>query len=215
MNKRAKELLLVTKENKDFLMRVHSFSGEVTGSPLIAELKKLNFNPFRPEWCICIKIQFGGEKTFSIQPFKKGMKGLWYFSNLSEARKKMKFLINNIRAEKYVYREGNRSKEEILKHNQKVDALIKSTQFPMDDMIILGEGRSLGEKSLILIRSGHVFGHGFTQASQDTILKDPELFIQRRFSKHLGADQVAMRYIRELKNMRQKTDSWQGLSVGL
>ena len=215
MNKRARELLLVTRENKDFLMRVESFFGEVTGSPLIAEFKRLNFHPFRPEWCINIKLQFSGEKTFSIRPHKKGMKGLWYFDDLSGARKKMKFLLSQISTEKYVYREGLPSKEEILKHNQQVENLVKTAKFPLDDLIIFGEGRSLGEKSLILIRSGHVLGYGFTDASQESILKEPEHYLQRRFCKHLGADQVAMRYIRELKNMRQKTDIWQGLSVGL
>ncbi len=213
MNQRLKELLLVTRENKDFLMRADSFAGEVTGSPLIAEFKRLNFTPYRPEWCICIKFDDRGEKRFTIQPFKKGVKAFWYFEQLGDARRKMKSLLRDVETEKYIYRDGVKSKEEIIKHNQKIEALIKSAQFPLDDLIIIGEGRNLGEKSLILIRSGHVQGYGFTHAHRELILSSPETYIQRRFNKHLGVDQVAKRYIKELKNMRQKSDSWQGLAV--
>ena len=67
----------------------------------------------------------------------------------------------------------------------------------------MGEGRTMGEKSFVLVRGGHVYGFGYSLASEEEIEANPESFITRRFFHNLGVDLTTKRYIRELKNMRQ------------
>ena len=76
----------------------------------------------------------------------------------------------------------------------------------------MGEGRTIGEKSFVLVRRGHVLGYGYSEASEEEIELSPESFITRRFFQHLGVDLATKRYLRELKNMRQKTDGWRSLA---
>jgi len=213
LEKRARELLMVKPENREWLINTHSIETEMTGSPLIAEFKKLLKRSYRPHWTILVEQNTKGEKHLKIRPLKKGMDGLWYFKDLLSAKRKVKELYRELPKEKFAYREGGKSKEEIFRHNQKIDSLIKLAKFPTENLIILGEGRTLGEKSLILVRNGHVIGHGYSDQSEDTILQNPEAFVTHRYSKHLGVDIATKRYIRELKNMRQKSDGWRSLSM--
>ena len=125
MEKTARGLLIVKPENREILTRTVTIDAEVTGSALIAEFKKLRFHPFKPNWVILIKKSFLGEKNFTIRPYKRGIWGLWYFSNYSEAKKKLKELKLKTPTDKYAHREGGKSKEEILRHNQKIDLLSK------------------------------------------------------------------------------------------
>jgi hypothetical protein len=129
-----------------------------------------------------------------------------------DARKKLKELNKELKTETYLYREGGKSKEEILKNNQKVELLARGARFPSDNLIIMGEGRTFGERSFILVRAGHVLGYGYSDAPEVDILAGPEPFLTRRFFQHLGVDLTTKRYIRELKNMRQKSDGWRTLA---
>jgi DNA polymerase III subunit epsilon len=212
MEKTARGLLEIKDENRDLLIRTFTLEGEVTGSALIAEFKKLLFHPYTPHWVILTSPEKSGESVFRIRPFKKGLSGLWYFRDYFDARKKLRSLENELRTEKYLYREGEKSKEEIIRHNQKVEKLSKEARFPTDNLIITGEGRTIGEKSLILIRNNHVLGYGYSEASDEEILESPEKFLKRRFFQHLGVDLAARKYIRILKNLRQKTEGWRSLS---
>lgn len=214
MEKAARIALEVKHENRDLLIRTEVVEFEVTGSPLIAEFKKILFEPYRPHWIVVEQILANGEKAFKVRPYKKGMDGLWYFRDYLDARKKIRELENSLKGDKYIYREGPKSKEEILKHNQKVDLLARDARFPTENLIILGEGRTHGERSFILVRNGHVLGYGHTEASEEEILLSPETFITRRFFQHFGANLTAKRYLRELKNMRQKSDGWRSLAEG-
>lgn len=211
MEKTARELLMVKAEHRDLLIKTSVVEGEVTGSALIAEFKKLLFKPYWPHWVIYLQDQ-GPEKKFGIRPYKKGMSGLWYFRDYLDAIKKLKDLLHELKDQTFAYREGGKSKEEIVKHNQKVDILSKEARFPSDHLIILGEGRSLREKSLIVIRNNHVLGYGYTEATDEEIYATPEAFVTRRFFQHLGADLAARKYIRILKNLRQKTEGWRSLA---
>lgn len=211
MEKTARELLMVKAEHRNLLIKTAIVEGEVTGSALIAEFKKLLFQPYQPHWVIYLQDQ-GPEKKFKIRPYKKGVNGLWYFRDYLDAKKKLKELLHEMKDQTFAYREGGKSKEEIVKHNQKVDTLSKEARFPSDHLIILGEGRTMGEKSLIVIRNNHVLGYGHTDAKDEEIYANPEAFITRRYFQHLGADLAARKYIRILKNLRQKTEGWRSLA---
>lgn len=211
----ARLLLEIKHENRDLLRKTTLIEYELTGSLLIAEFRKLLFYPMHANWMIQVQQFDSGEKSFKLRPFKKGEPGLWYFKDYTEARRKLTHLTLNLKKTTYAYREGKPSKEEIIGHNQKVDFMVKRAQFPSENLLILGEGRTLGEKSLILIKDGHVLGYGYSENSVSELTMIPERFLVKRFFKHLGADLAAKSYIRVLKNMKNKTESWQALSPRL
>lgn len=213
MEKSARELLEVRAENRELLQKAETIEGEVTGSALIAEFKKLLFHPYQPHWMIVTQELSSGEKIFKIRPFKKGFPGLWYFKEYLDAKKKLNVLESGLKDQAFAYREGGKSKEEIMRHNRKFDLLSKEARFPTDHLIILGEGRTLGEKSLVLVRDNHVVGYGYTEAPDDEIYAHPEQYLTRRFFQHLGANLATRKYIRVLKNLRNKTESWRSLSL--
>jgi hypothetical protein len=212
MEKSARELLAARPENRDLLMRTETIEGEATGSALIAEFKKLLFHPYLPNWVILTQELESGEKQFRIKPYKKTMQGLWYFSEYLDAKSKLRYLDEKLKDHTFAYRDGGKSKEEILKHNQKVETLAKDGKFPTENLIILGEGRTIGEKSLVLVRGGHVLGYGFAEASDEEIFEHPEAYITRRFFHHLGVNLATMKYLRVLKNLRQKNEVWRSLA---
>lgn len=210
MEKTSRELLAVKAHNREFILKTHSLDYELTGSALIAEFKKLLLNPIKLHWVIVVE-EHKGEKHFKIKPFKKHLEGLWYFKNFSDAKKKVKELARELKDQTYAYREGAKSKEEILRHNQKVDLLCRNSCFPTEHLIILGEGRSLGEKSVIVIRDNHVTGYGHTKDSSEQIFDSPDRYLTCRFSRNISADLAAKRYLQVLKNLKQKTEGWRSL----
>lgn len=212
MEKSARELLKANPENKDLLTRTETIEGEPTGTALIAEFKKLLFHPYRPHWVIMTQELDSGEKQFRIRPYKKNLQGLWYFQDYLEAKSRLRQLDAKLKDQKFAYREGGKSKEEILRQNQKVEALAKEARFPSENLIILGEGRTIGEKSLVLVRGGHVLGYGYTDASEEDIYENPEGYITRRFFHHLGVDLATMKYLRILKNLKHKNEVWRSLA---
>ena len=212
MEKRAREMLEVKALNRDLLMRTETLECELTGSLLIAQFKKLLFQPYKPHWVISIFQQENGEKYFKVLPYKKTTPGLWYFKDYLDARAKLKELEKKLRGETFLHREGGQSKEETLKKNHKLELLAREARFPTENLLIMGEGSTLGERSFVLVRGGHVLGYGYSEATEDEILANPELHLTRRFFQHLGVDLVTKRYLRELKNMRQKTDGWRSLA---
>jgi len=212
MEKRARELLVVKADNRDLLIRTESIDGELTGSPLIAEFKKLLFHPYSPKWVIKLLTLESGEKFFKLFPYKRGDQGLWFFQEYPDAKIKLKELERNLKTDVYLYRDDGKSKEEILRMNQKIENLAKEARFPNENLIMMGEGRTMGEKSFVLVRGGQVMGYGYSEASEEEIAANPESFITRRFFQHLGVNLTTKRYIRELKNMRQKSDGWRSLA---
>lgn len=212
IQKSAYEHLVVKAENKELLEKTEVLDFESTGSALIAEFKKLLFEPYRPHWVILQQESQTGEKYFRIRPMKKNLTGLWYFRDYFDARKKLKSLEQELKGEVFAYRESGKTKEEIVRHNKKVEVLSKEARFPSDNLVIVGEGRTLGEKSVIVVRNNHVLGYGYTEASEEEIYQGPEKFIQRRFFQHLGVDLAARKYIRILKNLRTKTEGWRSLA---
>jgi DNA polymerase-3 subunit epsilon len=212
MEKRARELLEVKDLNRDLLIRTLVIDSESTGTPLIAEFKKLLSRPYGAHWIITCQCAEDGEKYFKILPYKRGAPALWFYRDFMDARSKLKELERGLKTDVYLYREGGKSKEEILKMNQKVDHLAREAKFPNENLIIMGEGRAIGEKSFVLVRGGHVLGYGYGNDSDEEIMAHPERYIERRFFQHLGVDLTTKRYLRELKHMRQKSDGWRSLA---
>jgi DNA polymerase-3 subunit epsilon len=212
MEKTARELLEIKQENHELLLKTSQIETEVTGSALIAEFRKLQHCPYRPHWVIVTADDEKGEKFFRIRPYRKGLQGLWYFRDYFDAKKKLQHLVQELRTERVLYREGGKTKEEIVRHNQKIEKLSREARFPKDHLVFVGEGRSLGERSVILVRNNHVLGYGYTMASEESIYAHPDSFITTRFAHHLGVDLAARKYIRILKNLRHKMEAWRSLA---
>lgn len=212
IEKKARELLEVKRENRDLLEKTEHLSFEETGMELIAEFRNLLFYPLRFHWVITSITHTSGEKDFILVPNKKNTDGHWFFSEKRDALSKLRFLKAKLKDEAFAYREGGKSKEEILKHNQKVEALIKDVSFPNPHILILGQGRTLGEKSLVLIRDHHVIGYGYSVESDEEINQNPDKYLTRKFFANAPVDLAAKRYIRVLKNVKNKNESWRSLS---
>jgi len=210
--KKAEELLLVERKNKENLERTIAVKYEITGSALIAEILDYLENPFLPRFVINSIRRESGELEFKIFPYKKGKRGHWYFKNYFGAQKKLKALNQKLIDKKFIYREGGKSKEEILEHNQKVQDLVKETELPASDILIWGEGRELEEHSLILIRKGRVLGFGHSKASLEEIVKKPDSFITALLPPDVGITLIAVEYLRVIKNLKFKTESWRTLA---
>ena len=169
-------------------------------------------HPYTPYWVISLVGHEDGEKFFKLAPYKRGAQGLWFFQDYVDAKGMIRDLEKKLKGDVFLYRDGDKSKEEILKTNLKAEQFAKEVRFPNENLIIMGEGRTMGEKSFVLVRGGHVYGFGYSLASEEEIEANPESFITRRFFHNLGVDLTTKRYIRELKNMRQKSDGWRSLA---
>lgn len=213
LEKRARELLEVRPENRELLMTTSHIPYRLTGSALIAEFEKLRTHPVSYHWMVTLESDLRGEQKFMLRPFRKEGNGVWYFGDKVSAMKKSREMNHKLIDRKYIFQDGGISKEEIVRANQKAQELSRMELFPTPHLIIIGEGRTLNERSFILVRNEHVMGYGFTEASEDYILKNPELYLTKTYNRNLGIDLAARRYIRVLKNLRQKTERWQGLSA--
>ena len=145
-----------------------------------------------------------------IKKFEPHLKGSC-FQEKSLAEKKLKELVRQLPKSQFAYREGAPSKEEVMAHNHAVDKLMKDAILPSDDLVIYGEGRKMGERSFILVRGGDVVGYGHTEHDLDQILAAPERYITGRPTQKIQARQQVIHYLKILKNLRFKTDSWREL----
>lgn len=210
MEKKARELLEVCVENRDLLKECTSVEFEMTGSALIAEFKKDRFRPTKYDWILTTETKQYGRKIFVIKKFEPHLKGSC-FQEKSLAEKKLKELVRQLPKSQFAYREGAPSKEEVMAHNHAVDKLMKDAILPSDDLVIYGEGRKMGERSFILVRGGDVVGYGHTEHDLDQILAAPERYITGRPTQKIQARQQVIHYLKILKNLRFKTDSWREL----
>ncbi|MFL5785484.1 MAG: PolC-type DNA polymerase III [Bacteriovoracaceae bacterium] len=213
LEKKARQLLEVRPENRELLLSVKDLQFALTGSALIAEFEKLKLQPVHYHWMVTLESDARGEQKFFMRPYRKDTEGIWFYPNYAPARAKARELNSKLQERKFIYQEGGKSKEEIVRSNQKAQELSKLELFPTPHLIIIGEGRTLHERSFILIRDDHVKGFGFTDVPEEKLIASPEAWLTRNFHKNLGVDIAARRYIRVLKNLRQKTERWQGLSA--
>ena len=161
LEKTGRELLTVNETNRDLLIHTKSIEFEVTGSALIAEYKKLLFYPYRPHWVVVIERDDNGENYFKVKPYKKDLNGLWFFKEFIDAKNKVRQLEKELLSDRFIYRDSAVSKEEILKHNHRIEKLSKEAKFPSEHFVIVGEGRSIGEKSIVVIKNNHVLGTSY------------------------------------------------------
>lgn len=210
---RSRSLLVVNHKNRDLIRRTRDIRWEPTGSPLIAEFIKLHRTPSRYHWMVGHMPDSSGELAFVVRPYRKGDEGIWFFQHQDLARRKCRDLNRKLRETKFLYQEGGRSKEEILRTNQRARELSRTELFPTPHLIVFGSGRTLGERSVILVKDGHVRGYGYSELSEAEILRNPEAVLEKEYDRHLGVDLAARKYLRGLKNQRHKTERWQGLSV--
>lgn len=213
LEKRARELLEVKPSHRELLMSTADVEYKLTGSALIAEFEKLLLSPVHYHWMVGLENSGRGEQRFKVFPYRKDQEGIWFYPGQTAAVKKARELNHKLKDRTLIYQEGGKSKEEILRANQKALELSRSELFPTPHLIITGEGRTLNETAFILVRNDHVKGYGLTEASLENILRNPEAYLTRTYNRNLGVDLAARRYIRILKNLRQKTESWRSLSA--
>jgi DNA polymerase-3 subunit epsilon len=212
LEKRARELLEVKLHNRELLLKTHDIKYKLTGSALIAEFERLKLIPVSYHWAVVLESNDRGQQKFTVRPYQKDVEGIWYYPTHAPALKKSREMNGKLQERKFIYQEGGISKEEIVRSNHKALELSRAELFPTPHLIIMGEGRTLNERSFILIQNDHVRGYGFTEASEESILRNPEAHINRPYNRNLGIDLAAKYYLRVLKNQRQKTESWRSLS---
>lgn len=213
LEKRARELLEVKPTNRELLMKTADLDYKLTGSALIAEFEKLLAGPVHYHWMVSLETTPRGEQSFVLSPYRKEKEGIWYYPDKARALKKVKELSLKLKDRTLIYQEGGKSKEEILRSNQKALELSRAERFPSPHLIITGDGRTMNETAFVLVRNEHVVGYGYTEAPLENILRNPEAYLTRKYNRNLGVDLAARRYIRVLKNLRQKTESWRSLSA--
>ncbi len=212
LEKRARELLEVKLHNRELLLKTHDIKYKLMGSALIAEFERLKISPVSYHWAVVLEGNERGQQKFVVKPYQKDQEGIWYYPTHAPALKKTREMNGKLQDRKFIYQEGGISKEEIVRSNHKALELSRAELFPTPHLIIMGEGRTLHERSFILIQNEHVRGYGFTEASEESILRNPEAHLTRSYNRNLGVDLAARYYLRVLKNQRQKTESWRSLS---
>lgn len=209
----ASDLLAVKPENRELIRKTQKLSYELTGLALIADFKTMMQKPSQFHWTIVIDQDDRGEKKFKIKPLVESILGLWYFRDFFDAKKKLRYLNKELDSCLFIYREGVKSKEEILRHNQKVDELSRDARFSNDHLILLGQGRTLKETSFVVIRNSHVIGYGYTDSDEDAILAKPENYLTRRFTRNIEIDMATIKYLKILKNKKNKKENLKCLTA--
>lgn len=203
----AHEALRVRPEAKKLLESCETVEYEITGSPLIAAFKEARFHPAQHEWMIREATEADGWRYLQALPGRKG--ALWNFSNRSEAQRALKMMEQKLPLSSFAWREGGRSKEEILDHNRALDVLLRETRFPAENLLLWGPGRHADEWSYVLVRAGKLQGWGYDERPPEKVVENPESAIQQRGSAR--DEKLAVRYLREHRQKRLKKDQWREL----
>ncbi|MBY0516962.1 MAG: 3'-5' exonuclease [Bacteriovoracaceae bacterium] len=204
----AERALEVKPESRDLLERCEALHFEVTGSALIAQFKRARFSPMKWKWMITLEVDKLGEKFFHLKAFKANS-GVWFFEERDEAESFLKKLKKKIPQEKIVWREGGKSKEQILEHNRVLENLMSEAQFPCENLLLWGPGRSPQEFSYVLVKEGRLFGWAHHEAAPEEVLKNPESVVSKKTDAQMEA--LAIRYLREHREKRIKRDQWREL----
>lgn len=204
----AMQQLEVTPENRELLMRVQKVDFELTGSELMARFKTARFERVTFKWMITVEQDLLGEKFFHLKPFVRD-EGHWFFSERKEAELFLKGLKERLKTERLVWREGGKTKQEVMEHNRRVEEIVSETRFPCDNLLLWGPGRVSDEWSYVLVRMGKLIGFGFDTRAPEEVLKSPESAVQKRSDKQLEA--LTVRYLREHRERKIKIEQWREL----
>jgi DNA polymerase-3 subunit epsilon len=156
---------LTGKSNKslNIQLEINDVSFEKTGSELIALLKENNeVKRHKPKFNKLLKNtvkKFAleicensiGNLFLRISHFDERENYLEYYSSLKVANKRLEGL-NKI----YGIKDSN-----VENNNSQIKILQKDLSFKYKDMLIIDKGRSLNEKSVILIKNNKYIGYGF------------------------------------------------------
>ena len=208
---RAQSLLKIRPENRWLLERTESLSGQETGSALIARLRLQETSKLNLKWKIVLRESARGEKSFALKSFKDRSPGHWFFTEKKAALTKLRRLESELKDSRFIYRDGEKTKDEIVDNNLKVEKLLRESRFPSSDLLILGEGRTTNEHSVVLIRDGRLRGFGYTEASVAEVEMAPDAYVEKLERPSLGGDLVTIRYLQELKHQRKKTEGWRSI----
>ncbi len=205
---RGQELFQVRPENRELLQRCETMEFEATGSELIAQFKRARFSPMQWRWMITVEVDRVGEKYFHLRPFK-GHESCWYFSERPQAEAFLKQLKARLPQEKFAWREGGKTKQEIIEHNRVIETLAQEAKYPCDNLLLWGPGRTRDEWSYVLVRGGRLYGWGHDARSPDEVLLNPEKVIRKKSDPNWEA--LTVRYLREHREKRIKRDQWREL----
>jgi DNA polymerase-3 subunit epsilon len=204
----AERILQVRPEARELLERTESLHFDVTGSELIALFKRARFAPVDWKWMITLDVDKTGEKFFLLKAYDR-KSGLWHFQEKDVAERHLRALKKKLPQEKFAWREGGKTKQEILEYNRAVDELVREAQFPCENLLLWGPGREQDEWSYVLVRHGQLMGWGHDKRPPEVVMENPESAIQRRQDKTLEA--LAIRYLREHRERRFKKEQWREL----
>ena len=205
---RAQELLQVRPDNRELLLRCESMDFEVTGSELIAQFKRARFTPAKWQWMITVESDKTGEKFFHLQRYR-APGAPWCFTERAEGEKALRELKARLPREAFAWREGGKTKQEIVEHNRLVEDLAQEARFPCENLLLWGPGRSLSEWSYVLVRAGRLYGWGHAERPPEEVLLDPESVVRKKSDP--AAEALAVRYLREHREKRIKREQWREL----
>ena len=209
LSARAFEELRVRPEARELLVKCSSVEFEVTGSELIAQFKCSRFSRRTFKFTITLTTLESGEQRFHLRPFSPKSPGLWNFESKTQALKFLRKLEAAYPKSHFAWREGGKSKQEILEHNRVVEGLIKESSFPAKNLLLWGPGRTTSEWSYVLIQEGKLYGWSYRDVTPEEVLENPLGFIKPRKNPEL--QEMAVRYFKEHRQKRKKNDQWREL----
>lgn len=209
MSEQAHAELRVRPEARELLVKCTGVEFEVTGSELIAQFKCARFFQRTFKFSITLSTTADGEQRFSLSSFRPQVASLWNFESKIQALKFLKKLEAAYPRSHFAWREGGKSKQEILEHNRVVESLIKERSFPARNLLLWGPGRHPSEWSYVLIQEGRLYGWSYREVAPEAVLENPLGFIKHRKNPEL--QEMAVRYFKEHRQKRKKNDQWREL----
>lgn len=176
-----------TKQRQDFLRHVHSVDFELCGTELIALIKEAHeIKMLYPEYNRALK-RFSGKfslvafadqneyERLSIVKYSKNQQSYMDFSSISEGVNKLNSLVTEFNlCPKLCFIQRNtekcinpdckgacEKKEKPKSYNKRVSKAIEALEEELGSFVIIDEGRSAGEKSMVKVQRGKLAGVGF------------------------------------------------------
>lgn len=209
MLKLAREMLKVRPEKRIFLETCQIIEFEETGSELIALFKTAGFKSKKWSYSIVLSEKKDGELFFRLIHFNRRKESLWNFESKNQALRFLKKLNQNLPQSSFAWREGGKTKQEVLENNKVVLELIKAQEFPCRNLLLWGPGRKSGEWSYVLVKRGELLGFGYHELPPEKAISHPEQVIQRKPSHELAP--IMIRYLNEHRQKKHKYDQWREL----
>lgn len=204
-------ILSVAPKNRELLETCMTVDWEVTGTALIAAFRCAKKKSPRWRWMITVGTNENGQLFFQKEAFRPDGRGKWFFQGHREAQDKFRDLNTQLPKQRFAWREGGPSKEEILEHNKEIERLLKETRFPSENLLLWGPGRTPGEWAYVLVRQGNLIGWGFDKRSPELVLEKPDSVVRTRYGKIPTEKLLAIRYLQEHRENRFKKDQWREL----